>query len=693
MANFSLEDLADSAGNATGDFLRDAANQAANFACGLYKNYPGWSIVGDPLGVGAFNKALWDNLCSPPGRPGLPDPPPPPSFLGGQCEVIYNFYINVNGAERKMWRAPYSNDAELPGRIVSIQFQGCGGPSFGQYNNNYWLATNDKNQTTSLHNFTPFTETCVPIGNPYPKPKDAQPDNCGNPPSGYPKTAPPPEALTQNITINNNNQNISFPVTFNSNPKINIPISVKVTDPKNNQNFNINFNFDGVHFDFGGGSKGEGGGTTPDSDNVKETKDKVTAASEDIKKISEALQLDLTGIINAKPCGKSIIEYKYSGKTFLGLQAQINSLANMLARVHEDVCLIGFSTGDNTNPTALIERIYQILGGNAWFNQTQTPALKTKGEDAIKNLGVTIFGQEGDQLNEVTCTSLIDLLRVNTAVNYYRLGLQELPATLPSSLITKYGDLNNILPNPETKLNSYIKLFGWYIERFDEVLGQWEVAIEIKDTDPTTPGDQSKVMKFPNAAELLAEMVMLLLQISINSELLTNLSTRILMEAGQDKQQNFITYKLLQSLTDYFGYDYKEVPKEMPLLFDPKATEFDKMLTEVKIKVAAPEYNEKFNFQADLMRLKKAAAIVESNQFVKINPNANIKEQLMKRIFKLRDLLNDINENADTEDLKEFLDHVEKGFTDTPGVGDPTKPYGKDYEDRPRFKDFNNQSE
>ena len=43
---------------------------------------------------------------------------------------------------------------------------------------------------------------------------------------------------------------------------------------------------------------------------------------------------------------------------------------------------------------------------------------------------------------------------------------------------------------------------------------------------------------------------------------------------------------------------------------------------------------------------------------------------------------------AKNESFKKFLEDVEAGFTNTPGVGDPTKPYGQDYEDRPRFRDF-----
>ena len=189
-------------------------------------------------------------------------------------------------------------------------------------------------------------------------------------------------------------------------------------------------------------------------------------------------------------------------------------------------------------------------------------------------------------------------------------------------------------------------------------------------------------------AEAMAELLQIALQLSINSELHSSLATRILMEAGQDKQQNLITYHLLQSLTDYVGYSYKDKIVELPLLFDPTAASFDQMLTEVKIKVGVPEFDEKLNLQAILMRYNKAASILDSVYFRKIDTRGDIKGQLMERLFGLRDLLKDINPEDDNDIFKKFLEEVEKGFTSTPGLGDPTRPYGDDYENRPRFRDL-----
>ena len=138
-----------------------------------------------------------------------------------------------------------------------------------------------------------------------------------------------------------------------------------------------------------------------------------------------------------------------------------------------------------------------------------------------------------------------------------RLGIKDFPITVPESLITKKNDKGEVMGTKTKEIETLTGFVAWFFERFDEIMGQFEIPIEIKDTDPATAGDQSKTMKFPNIAETLAEMMMILMQVSIDSELHTNIITRILVEAGQDKKQNFITYKSVESLVDFLGYKIK----------------------------------------------------------------------------------------------------------------------------------------
>lgn len=262
----------------------------------------------------------------------------------------------------------------------------------------------------------------------------------------------------------------------------------------------------------------------------------------------------------------------------------------------------------------------------------------------------------------------------------------DFPITVPASILTKRDAQNNIIPTPTIELKSTPQLIVWFFQRFDEILGQFEIPIEIKDTDPSTPGDQSKMMKFPNVAETLAEVMMLLMQLTINSELHTNIVTRILTETGQDKKQNFITYKSVESIIDFLGYKIKNKEVKLPMMFTPDKDGFDEILKECDLPVSVAEYDEKLTLQADLMRFRETAAMVKANSFVKLNPNQDIKDQIMKRLKGFKGLLEDSTSEASADDFDEFLNAVEQGFTNTAGVGDPTKPYGRDYEDRPRIR-------
>lgn len=261
------------------------------------------------------------------------------------------------------------------------------------------------------------------------------------------------------------------------------------------------------------------------------------------------------------------------------------------------------------------------------------------------------------------------------------IGVDDYPVNVPQTLITKDGN------NPENEdIPTLTQLLTKFIRYYDETIGQWEVPIEIKDVDPTQEGDQSKTLKFPNIAELLAELMMVVMQLSINSELHTNIAIRTLTETGQDKKQNFITYKGVESIIDFLGYKIKNKEVKLPMLFTPDKTGFEDILKECELPVSISEYDEELTLQSDLLRFREAAAIIKANNFTKLDPGLDIAEQIMKRLLSLSGLLKDSTSESTADDFDEFLSAVEQGFTNSPGVGDPAHPYNRPYEERPRIK-------
>lgn len=267
-------------------------------------------------------------------------------------------------------------------------------------------------------------------------------------------------------------------------------------------------------------------------------------------------------------------------------------------------------------------------------------------------------------------------------------GVDEYPASLISE---DEGFIGNLIPNPNIEVKNLTQLMGWFIERFDEVAGQFEIPIEIKDSDPTTPGDQPKGLKIPNIAEGIAEIIGLLLQTTINSETLVSLAIRTLIETRQDKQQNFKGYMLLEALIEYIGFNYEDKKVLLPMTFTPGKENLDEMLKETTIEVAVAEYNEKLNLQADFARYRRAAGILEARYFRKIDTNGDTKLQIMKYLKDAYDLAKKVNKNDD-DDFEKFVGEAEIGFTNTPGVSDTQHPYGNSYSERTKIKDLSNNS-
>ena len=293
---------------------------------------------------------------------------------------------------------------------------------------------------------------------------------------------------------------------------------------------------------------------------------------------------------------------------------------------------------------------------------------------------------------DMNCCGLVAELLEKIIKIENALGVDEYPASLPASIISKdEGWLGNLIPNANVEINNLTQLVGWHFERVDELFGQWEIPIEVKDADPTTPGDQPAGFKLPNLAEAVAEIFGLLLQISINSETIVNIATRSMIDSGQDKQQNFRSYKLLDALCDYVGFGYDEKKVKFPMQFTPGKEQLDQLLQESEIDVPVVEYSEKGNLQQNFIRWNEMAGMIKAAFYKKTTTGstaAEIKTEIMNDLKRMRDLAKKVNDDVDA-DLDKYMSDAEVGFTNQPNVGDPNLPYGEPFDRRPEIKKLN----
>lgn len=200
MSDLSFSDLASSAGQTTGNFLKDIGNAAADFTCGLYGNHPGWIVNQlDPTGLsGGFGSGLMDSLCKP--RPGYvaptpqssqPDNPSNPQYYN--CPGTWTFQ-SQNSTQPQLYNNAYNaNGKDYPTmqgarRVIyavskTIYYDGGVNP--------------DPNLGSIVLSNIVFT------------PADK---NCNSPDTGQPTqpSTPTPQELTVNTKVNNVNTQVSF---------------------------------------------------------------------------------------------------------------------------------------------------------------------------------------------------------------------------------------------------------------------------------------------------------------------------------------------------------------------------------------------------------------------------------------------------------------------------------------------------
>lgn len=276
------------------------------------------------------------------------------------------------------------------------------------------------------------------------------------------------------------------------------------------------------------------------------------------------------------------------------------------------------------------------------------------------------------------------------------LGVEEYPVSLPKSLLTRREGLiseltpdviERLYPDEQTEIHNLPRLITWFVEQFDALMGEWEVPLEIKDIDTTKQGDQPISMRIPNLAEYAAESMGILLELTTDMKTLINICFKTLAESGQDKQQNFKSYKLVETIADFLGFKYKEKGVEMPLLFTPGKTKIVDILQETVLNVPVAEYDEKSNFQMELMRIRKMAAILDAQFFRKIDPSGDVGKQVMKYLREGAESAEEMTEKED-DNFEQFIDDAQIGFINTPGITDRANPYGQPFENRPRIKNL-----
>lgn len=229
--------------------------------------------------------------------------------------------------------------------------------------------------------------------------------------------------------------------------------------------------------------------------------------------------------------------------------------------------------------------------------------------------------------------------------NKEAIGYDSLPADLPASFILE----NNKSASQEKKAN-LVEIMGWLSERIDEVTGQFELEIEVEDSNATEKGNQTVSITLPNIAESLGEIIMLLMSILYDADLNVNLNSKILTEVGSSKVMGFKNNQAIDTIIDYLGYGIKQVKEDLPMSFTPGAETFDELIKPKNIKVPVDELDDSRILPTIFQELLHAAAITRAVHFRRVDPGKDIPKQIIDDINNQEEFINKVSIDGEITD-------------------------------------------
>lgn len=278
-------------------------------------------------------------------------------------------------------------------------------------------------------------------------------------------------------------------------------------------------------------------------------------------------------------------------------------------------------------------------------------------------------------------------------------GYDEFPVRMPESLIDKdEGFIGNLIPNAPVEEPNLAKLLARFIRYFDEIMGQWEIPIEIKDTDPNEPGDQPKGVRLKNVAEALADLYAVMIDSYVINQQLLQVGSKNLIETGLTKQNVVQNYYALLCLIDFFGFKYKEIDAKVPLSFKVGEEKYEDFIKESEqtIKVFDVDVNDKnvVTYKDDMAVLKHAASIIKAVYFRKLDHKGDMKQQLIDLVKQAAQYSGKVTSGeikpggGKTDEFEKWCEDAETEFSRQTGIN-TQQPYGRPYDQRPRITILN----
>lgn len=280
-----------STGEAAGDFIKKVADGAADFVCGLYRDYPGAIVDTSRSPAKEFGTGMMDSLCGK-RKPGLP-PPPDPTFSGGQCECVsYSVVLRLTNYSTAGVPSTSTSTGTFPGKIRGMQKLGRpNDPGFADWKILAGGAACPSNVLTHSRISNSATVTIQSATR-----VDGLADTCGQPPVGYPPVPIPSDRGSGTVKVDKDDgTSITLPIVLVG---INASANFSPTINLNLGGIDLTIDVGGITIEDGtnGGNGNNGSPTTPDYqpslDNLSDKLDDLASDLEGVKNDLDKLSKD-----------------------------------------------------------------------------------------------------------------------------------------------------------------------------------------------------------------------------------------------------------------------------------------------------------------------------------------------------------------------------------------------------------------
>lgn len=323
------------------------------------------------------------------------------------------------------------------------------------------------------------------------------------------------------------------------------------------------------------------------------------------------------------------------------------------------------------------------------------------------------------------------------------LAIKDFPFKVPVSFLLEASDLegmdeNELEEKAYEKIESIPQLILWLTRALDELIGKFPLTMEIGEsdlinlqeefqewqsknnkTDDSLPfylqndklvsfrrenGKLVKTIKIPNLAEAVGEMMGAGLLNQQQNSLALEFLTRTLLEIGSNKNLSVKNNAILEAILDYLGFATTDKIIDVDYTYNPVVNtskaenSFKQLLQPTQVQMPIPEFSDKDGFEATASSIKEIQMIVKAALTEGIGKTDG---QLKQRIKDYATELGLTAKNTDPEppnapkekdDFDLLLEKIERGFIDQPGITDITKPYGREYEKRPKIRRLTTES-